>query len=180
MAAVIEALATEDCIRWPGLLAPYQVCLISPKKGSKEEAASELTGHLYDHITEAVPQLRGEVLLDDRTHLTIGYRLKDANKFGYPFVIDPLRGRSRDPSSPPPLRTEPSRVLKAVQAALTVRVLLTVALVVALHLHVLQKGLHLLLVLEVHHARHRSRSPSQITQPLCPWPRRPPARLTVT
>lgn len=87
MAAVIEALATEDCIRWPGLLAPYQVCLISPKKGSKEEAAAELTGHLYDHITEAVPQLQGEVLLDDRTHLTIGNRLKDANKFGYPFVI---------------------------------------------------------------------------------------------
>lgn len=90
---------------------------------------------------------------------------------------DPLRGRSRDPSSPPPLRTEPSRVLKAVQAALTVRVLLTVALVVALHLHVLQKGLHLLLVLEVHHARHRSRSPSQnhpATLPLATPPAHPP------
>lgn len=87
LAAAIEVLSTEDCIRWPGLLAPYQVCLIPPKKGSKEEEATELTGHLYDHITEAVPQLRGEVLLDDRTHLTIGNRLKDANKFGYPFVI---------------------------------------------------------------------------------------------
>uniref|UniRef100_A0A8D1RT97 Probable proline--tRNA ligase, mitochondrial n=2 Tax=Sus scrofa TaxID=9823 RepID=A0A8D1RT97_PIG len=87
LAAAIEVLSAEDCIRWPGLLAPYQVCLIPPKKGSKEEAAAELTGHLYDHITEAVPQLRGEVLLDDRTHLTIGNRLKDADKLGYPFVI---------------------------------------------------------------------------------------------
>lgn len=87
LAAAIEALATEDSVRWPSLLAPYQVCLIPPKKGSKEAAAVELTGHLYNRIVEAVPQLRGEVVLDDRTHLTIGNRLKDANKLGYPFVV---------------------------------------------------------------------------------------------
>ncbi|XP_044531885.1 probable proline--tRNA ligase, mitochondrial [Gracilinanus agilis] len=87
LAAAIEVLSMEDCIRWPGLLAPYQVCLIPPKKGSKEEMGIELTGTLYDDITEALPQLQGEVLLDDRTHLTIGNRLKDANKLGYPFVV---------------------------------------------------------------------------------------------
>ncbi|XP_045658207.1 probable proline--tRNA ligase, mitochondrial [Ursus americanus] len=98
LAAAVEVLSTEDCIRWPGLLAPYQVCLIPPKKGSKEEAAAELMGHLYDLITEAVPQLRGEVLLDDRTHLTIGNRLKDANKFGYPFVIIAGKRALEDPA----------------------------------------------------------------------------------
>lgn len=98
LAAAIEVLSTEDCIRWPGLLAPYQVCLIPPKKGSKEEAAAELAGHLYDRITEAVPQLQGEVLLDDRTHLTIGNRLKDANKFGYPFVIVAAKRALDDPA----------------------------------------------------------------------------------
>ena len=98
LAAAIEVLSTEDCIRWPGLLAPYQVCLIPPKKGSKEEAAAELAGHLYDHITEAVPQLQGEVLLDDRTHLTIGNRLKDANKLGYPFVIIAAKRALDDPA----------------------------------------------------------------------------------
>lgn len=61
----------------------------------------------------------------------------------------------------PSLRPEPPRVLKALQAALTVRVLLAVALVVALHFHVLQKGLHLFLVLKVHQAGHGSRRPSQ-------------------
>ena len=61
----------------------------------------------------------------------------------------------------PSLRPEPPRVLKALQAALTVRVLLSVALVVALHFHVLQKGLHLFLVLKVHQAGHGSRWPSQ-------------------
>ncbi|XP_037672562.1 probable proline--tRNA ligase, mitochondrial isoform X2 [Choloepus didactylus] len=98
LAAAIEVLSTEDCIRWPGLLAPYQVCLIPPKKGSKEAAAPELMGSVYDHITEVVPQLRGELLLDDRTHLTIGNRLKDANKLGYPFVIIAGKGALEDPS----------------------------------------------------------------------------------
>ncbi|XP_077005658.1 putative proline--tRNA ligase, mitochondrial isoform X1 [Tamandua tetradactyla] len=98
LAAAIEVLSTEDCIRWPGLLAPYQVCLIPPKKGSKEEAATEIMESLYDHITEVVPQLCGELLLDDRTHLTIGNRLKDANKLGYPFVIIAGKGALEDPS----------------------------------------------------------------------------------
>ncbi|XP_008831210.1 probable proline--tRNA ligase, mitochondrial [Nannospalax galili] len=98
LAAAIEVLSTEDCIRWPSLLAPYQVCLIPPKKGSKEAAAIELMGHLYDDIVEAVPQLRGEVLLDDRTHLTIGNRLKDANKLGYPFVIIAGKRALEDPA----------------------------------------------------------------------------------
>ncbi|XP_058159503.1 probable proline--tRNA ligase, mitochondrial isoform X2 [Dasypus novemcinctus] len=98
LAAAIEVLSPEDCIRWPSLLAPYQVCLIPPKKGSKEEAAAALMGSLYDDIAEAVPQLRGELLLDDRTHLTIGNRLKDANKLGYPFVIIAGRRALEDPS----------------------------------------------------------------------------------
>ncbi|KAM8999788.1 probable proline--tRNA ligase, mitochondrial [Sarcophilus harrisii] len=87
LAAAIEVLSTEECIRWPRLLAPYQVCLIPPKKGSKEEMAIEPMETLYDNIAEALPQLQGEILLDDRTHLTIGNRLKDAKKLGYPFVV---------------------------------------------------------------------------------------------
>lgn len=83
---------------WPRLLAPYQVCVIPPKKGSKETAATEIVEKLYDDIMEAVPQLRGEVLLDDRTHLTIGNRLKDANKLGYPFVIIAGKRALEDPA----------------------------------------------------------------------------------
>ncbi|XP_032757002.1 probable proline--tRNA ligase, mitochondrial isoform X1 [Rattus rattus] len=98
LAAAIEVLSTEDCIRWPSLLAPYQVCIIPPKKGSKEAAATEIVERLYDDVTEAVPQLRGEVLLDDRTHLTIGNRLKDANKLGYPFVIIASKRALEDPA----------------------------------------------------------------------------------
>ncbi|XP_048395479.1 probable proline--tRNA ligase, mitochondrial isoform X2 [Stegostoma tigrinum] len=87
LAAAIEVLSTEDDIRWPSLLAPYQVCIVPPKKGSKEELSLGLSETLYDTLIDAVPQLRGEVLLDDRSHLTIGKRLKDASRLGYPYVV---------------------------------------------------------------------------------------------
>lgn len=87
LAASIEVLSTEDAIRWPSLIAPYQVCLIPPKKGSKEDRGAVLLEDLCDSIVEAVPQLKEEVVLDDRTQLTIGKRLKDANRLGYPYVI---------------------------------------------------------------------------------------------
>ena len=53
---------------------------------------------LHDDIIEAVAQLRGEVLLDDRTHLTIGNRLKDANKLGYPYVVIAGKRALEDPA----------------------------------------------------------------------------------
>nr|XP_013817232.1 PREDICTED: probable proline--tRNA ligase, mitochondrial [Apteryx mantelli mantelli] len=57
LAAAVEVLSTEDSIRWPSLIAPYQVCFIPPKKGSKEEKGAVLMEHLYDDLAEAVPQL---------------------------------------------------------------------------------------------------------------------------
>ncbi|XP_006005555.1 probable proline--tRNA ligase, mitochondrial [Latimeria chalumnae] len=87
LAASVEVLSSEDSIRWPSLIAPYQVCIIPPKKGSKEEEATVQAESLYDNLVETVPQLKGEVLLDDRVQLTIGKRLKDATKLGYPYVI---------------------------------------------------------------------------------------------
>ncbi|XP_078075550.1 putative proline--tRNA ligase, mitochondrial [Mustelus asterias] len=87
LAASIEVLSTDDAIRWPGLLAPYQVCIISPKKGSKEELIAGLSETLYDTLIDALPQLHGEVVLDDRSHLTIGKRLKDASRLGYPYIV---------------------------------------------------------------------------------------------
>ncbi|XP_040040512.1 putative proline--tRNA ligase, mitochondrial [Gasterosteus aculeatus] len=87
LAAAIEVLSTEEGIRWPGLLAPYQVCVLPPKKGSKVDDASLLAKDLVHTLGETGPCLRGEVVLDDRTQMTIGKRLKDANRLGYPYVI---------------------------------------------------------------------------------------------
>ncbi|XP_054689597.1 probable proline--tRNA ligase, mitochondrial isoform X2 [Grus americana] len=88
LAASIEVLSTEDSIRWPSLIAPYQLCFIPPKRGSKEEEeGAALLERLYDDLAEALPQLASDSVLDDRTQLTIGKRLKDANKLGYPYVV---------------------------------------------------------------------------------------------
>ncbi|NXG78419.1 SYPM protein, partial [Baryphthengus martii] len=87
LAASVEVLSTEDGIRWPSLIAPYQLCFIPPKKGSKEEEGAVVLERMYDDLGEALPHLAGDSVLDDRTQMTIGKRLKDANKLGYPYVV---------------------------------------------------------------------------------------------
>ncbi|XP_070688514.1 probable proline--tRNA ligase, mitochondrial [Pempheris klunzingeri] len=87
LAAAVEVMSTEEEIRWPGLLAPYQVCVLPPKKGSKVDGAAVLAEELVHTLGETLPHMRGEVVLDDRTQMTIGKRLKDASRLGYPYVI---------------------------------------------------------------------------------------------
>lgn len=87
LAAAVEVMSTEEGIRWPGLIAPYQVCVLPPKKGSKVDEATLQAEELVQALGETLPHLRGEVVLDDRTQMTIGKRLKDASKLGYPYVI---------------------------------------------------------------------------------------------
>lgn len=97
LAASIEVLSTEDSIRWPSLIAPYQVCFIPPKKGSKEEQGAALLEDIYDDFVEAHPHLAGDAVLDDRTQMTIGKRLKDAKKLGYPYVVIAGKRACEDP-----------------------------------------------------------------------------------
>ncbi|XP_062412773.1 probable proline--tRNA ligase, mitochondrial isoform X1 [Sardina pilchardus] len=97
LAASIEVLSSDDAIRWPGLLAPYQVCVVPPKKGSKAAALIDLAEELALRLSE-LPGLRGEVVLDDRTQMTIGKRLKDATQMGYPYVV--VVGQGAAESSP--------------------------------------------------------------------------------
>ncbi|NXB74351.1 SYPM protein, partial [Donacobius atricapilla] len=88
LAASIEVFSTEDSIRWPSLIAPYQLCFIPPKRGSKEEEeGAVLLERVYDDLAEALPHLAGDSVLDDRTQLTVGKRLKDAKRLGYPYVV---------------------------------------------------------------------------------------------
>lgn len=87
LAAAIEVLSKDDAICWPDLLAPYQVCVLPPKKGSKTEEVSTLAVDIAHSLGETLPCLIGEVVLDDRTHMTIGKRLKDAKRLGYPYVV---------------------------------------------------------------------------------------------
>lgn len=88
LAASVEKLSTETSIQWPYLLAPFKVCLIPPKEGSKE--ASKITSESIDDLywkLNALPGFNDEILVDDRSQMTIGKRLFDAKRMGYPLVI---------------------------------------------------------------------------------------------
>lgn len=75
IASCIEVLSSENEIRWPEVLAPFKVCVIPPKEGSKEEAAvKELGNEIYQELSL---NLNNDVLIDDRTSMTIGKRLMD-------------------------------------------------------------------------------------------------------
>lgn len=86
VAASLECLSTENELRWPTLLAPYDVCIILPKEGSKEEEAGRrIHFELENRLSGVFPEK--EILVDDRNSMTIGKRLMDAKKMGYPVVI---------------------------------------------------------------------------------------------
>ncbi|KAF2901000.1 hypothetical protein ILUMI_05184 [Ignelater luminosus] len=87
IAAAVEVLSSEHEIRWPRILAPYTVVIIPPKEGSKEEPHTlQIPEKLYSLLESAHP-LEDNVVLDDRKHMTIGKRLLDARRVGYPYII---------------------------------------------------------------------------------------------
>ncbi|XP_016839278.1 probable proline--tRNA ligase, mitochondrial isoform X2 [Nasonia vitripennis] len=83
LATAIEILSTNLEIRWPLELAPHSICVIPPKKGSKEEAKAQLAYDVYSTIQNC----NLDVIFDDRVDMTIGKRFIDARKTGYPVVI---------------------------------------------------------------------------------------------
>lgn len=85
IASCIEVLSNEHEIRWPEVLAPYRVCVIPPKEGSKEEATvKDLGSEIYHKLVE---HLSSDVIIDDRTSMTIGKRLMDMKKLGIPHIL---------------------------------------------------------------------------------------------
>lgn len=88
IAASIEKMSSELEIRWPLALAPFKVCIIPPKEGSKEELNKKCSLDEVHHQLEAqLSSLKGEIVVDDRTNTTIGKRLREIQKLGIPFVI---------------------------------------------------------------------------------------------
>lgn len=87
IAGSIEVLSSDTDIRWPTAIAPYLVCLIAPKQGSREfERGEQIVRELYEQLSQ-VPGLRNNILVDDRCQLTIGKRMMMANRMGYPVVV---------------------------------------------------------------------------------------------
>ncbi|CAH0553947.1 unnamed protein product [Brassicogethes aeneus] len=87
MAAAVEVMSLEQEIRWPDAIAPFNVIILPPKFGSKEEQSTKnLSEKLYTAI-ENLPNLKDNILIDDRISLTIGRRFLEAKRIGYRFII---------------------------------------------------------------------------------------------
>lgn len=96
LAAAVEVLSSENAMRWPVSIAPYSVAIIPPKGGSKEEPfTGDYSNQIYSSLEEQLPVLKGDVLIDDRTQLTIGKRLIEAKRVGYPLIIV-VGGRAKE------------------------------------------------------------------------------------
>ncbi|EDQ92009.1 uncharacterized protein MONBRDRAFT_14603 [Monosiga brevicollis MX1] len=84
LAAVTEALASENGLRWPLSLAPYRVAVITlgaSRNDNIESAATCLT----EQLNEAMP---GDVLLDDRcVDLSLRQKIATMRLIGVPYVV---------------------------------------------------------------------------------------------
>ncbi|XKL64270.1 hypothetical protein PGB90_004356 [Kerria lacca] len=87
ISASVEILSTDEELRWPLAIAPYSVCIIPPKAGSREEIEVELLLPKIYELLEGIPNLNDDILIDDRTEKTIGKRFLEAKLFGFPFII---------------------------------------------------------------------------------------------
>jgi len=86
---VTEVLSTDTELRWPMALAPFSCAVLAPKPNSKEDgesgagrrAAADFAAHLNTHV------FVDDVVLDDRDRMTVGRKLREATKTGYPFIV---------------------------------------------------------------------------------------------
>ncbi|XP_050401296.1 probable proline--tRNA ligase, mitochondrial isoform X1 [Patella vulgata] len=84
--ASIEVLSTDKQIKWPQLIAPYQICIIPQMSGFKSEEFFKLAEDMSDDLN-TLHYLNREIVIDDRIHMTIGKRLYEAKRIGYPHII---------------------------------------------------------------------------------------------
>ncbi|GAB1599947.1 probable proline--tRNA ligase, mitochondrial [Argonauta hians] len=84
--ASIEVLSSERQISWPAIIAPYQVCIIPQKEGYRSDETFNLAVSLSDQLT-SLAHINGEVVIDDRLHMTVGKRLYEAQRIGYPHIV---------------------------------------------------------------------------------------------
>lgn len=95
--ASVEVQYEDNKIRWPSLIAPYQVCIVPQMEGFASEEFNRLSDQMYDSMTK-LPNLRNEVVIDDRIKNTVGKRIFQANAQGYPYIVVVGRKSLEDPS----------------------------------------------------------------------------------
>ena len=86
IAASAACLSEKNRLRWPRVIAPFEVVLIT-KPGSKPGSDSLATAHtIYDALQDAEAGEPVDVLLDDSEN-AVGYKIYDALYIGYPIRV---------------------------------------------------------------------------------------------
>lgn len=81
VAAIAESEHDEYGLRWPLAVAPYKILVTGGQAMTEDLSELEL---LYAKLDRLHP---GKVLLDDRSHLGISWRLRDALLLGIPSIV---------------------------------------------------------------------------------------------
>lgn len=85
--AVASLLSDAKGLNWPRAIAPYEaIVLTSPQ--TEDRDATEVYDALYGEVRNG----NVDLVLDDRSGKSVGWKLKDADLIGYPVVI--VLGRS--------------------------------------------------------------------------------------
>lgn len=93
---IAEIYSDEKGLKWPSSVAPFEFHLIT-HLDNKDEVVNQkildLAGKIYNQEIDLTKQIDGasknnvEVLWDDRTNISIGQKLNDADLIGCPFQI---------------------------------------------------------------------------------------------
>lgn len=82
LASIVEASHDHKGIVWPESVAPYRVVIVT----SEDEGCVEAAENVYDIVQKAL-NVKADVILDDRTETTLGFKMKDAELIGYPWMV---------------------------------------------------------------------------------------------
>lgn len=86
--AVANHLVDERGLNWPRAIAPYEVVIVYDVK---DEAVAPDASAVYDALASQPPQSAQQsqidVVLDDREHARLSWKLQDGDLVGYPVIV---------------------------------------------------------------------------------------------
>eukprot|EP00939_MAST-03C_sp_MAST-3C-sp1_P000301 g301.t1 len=90
-AAVGSNRKKRDRVRWPAVVCPYVVSIVTAG-GKSKDTFRDVATDMALRAAEADVSLHGEVVLDDRWSAGLGTKLTESELIGYPFTVIVGRG----------------------------------------------------------------------------------------
>lgn len=81
ISAAVEHYHDDKGLKWPPSIAPYKACIVP--KGRMEEA---IVSAALEDISSSTPD-HMDIVVDDRKELSMGKKLSEAERLGYPLVL---------------------------------------------------------------------------------------------